>query len=46
MKSGYITEDELFQAMNKFRAVSKKDVQKMIKAVDTDGNGRININGN
>ena len=31
--------------MNKFRSVSKQDIQKMVKAVDTDGNGKISITG-
>ncbi len=31
--------------MNKFRKVSKDDVKKMVKAVDTDSNGKISING-
>jgi hypothetical protein len=43
--SGYITEEELFSAMNQFRSVSKEDIQKMIKAIDTDGNHRISISG-
>ena len=32
--------------MSKFRKVSRDDIKKMIKAVDTDGNGKISINGN
>jgi Ca2+-binding EF-hand superfamily protein len=42
---GFITEEELFVVMNKFRKVSKDDVKKMVKAVDTDSNGKISING-
>ena len=41
---GFISEEELFTVMNKFRKVSKEDVQKMVKAVDTDKNGKISIN--
>jgi hypothetical protein len=43
--SGYITEEELFSAMNQFRSVSKEDIHKMVRAVDTDGNGKISISG-
>ena len=43
--SGYISVDELGEVMSKMgRNYSKQDLDRMIRAVDTDGNGRIEIN--
>lgn len=43
--SGYISVDELGEVMSKMgRNYSKAELDRMIKAVDSDGNGRIEIN--
>lgn len=43
-KSGYISEEELFAAIKKFRSgITRNEIKKMIKAVDKDGDGNISI---
>lgn len=43
--SGYISVDELNEVMSKMgRHYSKNELDRMVRAVDTDGNGRIEIN--
>jgi Ca2+-binding EF-hand superfamily protein len=43
--SGFITVDELGEVMSKMgRHFSKTDLDRMIRTVDTDGNGKIEIN--
>lgn len=43
--SGFISVDELGEVMSKMgRNYSKNELDRMIRAVDTDGNGRIEIN--
>jgi Ca2+-binding EF-hand superfamily protein len=45
-KSGYISEDELFSAMSKFRnTITKNEIQKLIQFIDKDNDGRINKKG-
>jgi Ca2+-binding EF-hand superfamily protein len=45
-KSGLISEDELFQAMTRFRGgITKADIHRMVAKIDKDTDGRINYKG-
>ena len=45
--SGFITEQELYMAMSRFKgSITKADIQKMIRIIDKDQDNRINKNGN
>ena len=44
--SGYINEDELYEVMKKFNPhITKQTVKAILKKIDSDGNGRIYIDG-
>ena len=44
--SGFITEEELYNVMVKFRQkTTREEVRKMIKVVDKDKNGKISLDG-
>ena len=44
--SGYITEEELFIVMTRFRgAVTKEEINKMVQKIDKDNDKRINKKG-
>lgn len=44
--SGYISADELFTVMSRFKSgITKDDVKKMIKSIDSNNDGKISIDG-
>ncbi len=44
--NGSISADEVFEVIKKFRGnLTKKEVVELVKLVDKDGNGKINIAG-
>jgi Ca2+-binding EF-hand superfamily protein len=45
-KNGYITENELYQVMTRFRGgVTREEVDRMVRGCDHDSDGKINKNG-
>jgi Ca2+-binding EF-hand superfamily protein len=44
--SGYISADELYAVMSRFKGdLTKDDVKKMVKSIDSNSDGKISIDG-